>query len=72
MDTIQGLDNIDPPQPVLDFTFWPKVAVPHDHVGLMVQCDSEVVVRLHKDTHAAGSITLEQIEQNGLHLEVGC
>ncbi|KAJ9654633.1 hypothetical protein H2198_006379 [Neophaeococcomyces mojaviensis] len=71
-DTIKGLESSKPPTSALDFTFWPEIAGPHDHVGPAMQCGSEVVVKLFKDPSAPGSITLEQSQQSGLYLEVDC
>jgi len=71
-DSISGLESSTPPTSALDFTFWPEIAGPHDHVGPAVQCGDEVVVKLFKDDTAPGLIMLEQDEQNGLYLEVDC
>lgn len=58
----------------MDFTFWPEVAGPFDHVGGPVDCGANVIVKLTKDVTngGPGSVTMQQNEGNGLWLEHSC
>lgn len=58
----------------MDFTFWPEVVGPFDHVGGAVDCGADVIVKLTKDmvNGGAGSVTMQQSEGNGLWLEHSC
>ena len=74
-DTIGAYNQDGAPEGAMDFTNWPQVTGNTPHIGGVVDCRSDIVVRMYKELGAgggAGSVTLEQNASNGFWLEHSC